>query len=75
MLRFFLLIQLFVAVFALMGCGASQEKQESKDICLKRCGLDSMSCLESTSCIDMDGQHVPCEEECEDKRLVCEQAC
>ncbi len=63
------------AALSLAACGAATEKHEAEDKCFKQCGLQAMTCLESSQCMDVNGQFVPCEEECEQKRLECEQAC
>ena len=74
-MRKHILLGLFITMVAFAGCGASKETLESADRCFKKCDLDSMVCLESSRCLDANGQHIPCEEECEEKRYECEQAC
>ncbi|MCP4604664.1 MAG: hypothetical protein GY847_29780 [Proteobacteria bacterium] len=66
---------LVATVIAATGCGSSIKDQETLSKCISRCGLASMSCLESSSCVDLDGQLIPCENQCEAEREKCEQEC
>jgi len=60
---------------AALGCGPSAEQLALRDQCLNNCGADSMTCLEESRCVDIDGHSVPCEEECDDERAACESGC
>lgn len=57
------------------GCGPSLEQQQLRDQCLNNCNADSMSCLESSHCVDLDGHPIPCEEDCANKQAACESGC
>ncbi len=57
------------------ACGASHKTQEDTNKCLKHCELDLMTCLESSACINEEGQRVPCQDECETQKTTCDEAC
>jgi hypothetical protein len=57
------------------GCGATVQQQEDSAACIKRCNLDMMGCLESRSCMDENGQMIPCEDSCARVRDECESQC
>jgi hypothetical protein len=64
-----------LAFFAIAGCGASAKQSEETGKCIQRCRLSSMDCLESVDCTDGSGQLIPCEDECEQGRIECEDQC
>ena len=43
--------------------------------CEKQCDLEVMRCFEDRVCLDLDGQKVPCMEECQVDLAACQQAC
>lgn len=70
-----MLALLVVAATLAIACGPSVAQQEALEACQKRCGLSLAGCYESRTCLDIDGQIVPCEEECESEHEACQQAC
>ena len=73
---FILLIAIFLnAGLFLGGCGPSLAQQQIREDCMSNCNLDVMSCLESSVCLDLDGQQIPCEGECDAKMSACESNC
>jgi hypothetical protein len=57
------------------GCGPSLAQQQIREDCMSNCSLDVMSCLESSTCVDIDGHQIPCEGECDAKKSECESNC
>ena len=64
-----------LVAWLLAGCGASQEQKTETSECLKGCGLEAMSCLESETCMSAGGELIPCEEECNRRLEECEAGC
>ena len=60
--------------FGIAGCGAAAG-QERIDSCRQECGVGFMACIESESCTLPEGEVVPCEKECGERRDACERAC
>ena len=65
----------FVALVATASCGASQEQQQAARDCREQCGIALANCYESRTCLAIDGQIVPCEEECESEHSNCQESC
>jgi hypothetical protein len=61
--------------FAFAGCAASQAKGVATDECLGQCRLTYMTCMENQTCVNIDGQVIPCERKCGDEQVQCEQGC
>ncbi len=57
------------------GCGPSLAQQQIREDCMSNCDLEVMSCMESSTCVDIDGHQIPCEVECETKKSECESNC
>ena len=74
-LRHFVKVFLLTACTAAFGCGASAQQSEETQKCIQQCTLTSMECLESVDCTDESGQLIPCEAQCEQSRLECEEQC
>jgi hypothetical protein len=70
-----LLAALFFAAVATAACGPSLQEVQAREACVHDCNLGHMTCLESGTCVDMDGQQVPCEEDCARKQADCEDGC
>ena len=72
-----LLTAALLAVVATLAiaCGPSVTQQETLEACQKQCGLSLAGCYESRTCLAVDGQIVPCEDECESEHEACQQAC
>jgi hypothetical protein len=66
---------LLTGCVAAAACGASTEQQGETSECLKGCGLKAMTCLESESCMNANGELVPCEDECNRLLEECEAGC
>lgn len=64
-----------VAAVLATACGPSVKQHEAMEACHKQCGLALAGCYESRTCLEIDGQIVPCEEECESENEACENAC
>jgi len=69
-----LILALAVATVA-TACGPSLAQQEALEACRKQCGLALADCFESRTCLAVDGQIVPCEEECQQESDSCEASC
>lgn len=57
------------------GCGPSLQEQQVREACMSNCNLEMMSCLESSVCLDLEGQQIPCESDCDAKKSECESNC
>ncbi len=57
------------------GCGPSLQDQQVHEACMSNCDLELMSCLESSTCVDIEGRQIPCESECDTKKSECESNC
>jgi hypothetical protein len=66
---------LSVLAIAATACGPSLAQQEAMESCREQCGLDLAGCLESRTCLAIDGQIIPCEEECQAEHEACEESC
>ena len=66
---------LSVVAIAAIACGPSLAQQESAKACHDQCGLDLAGCLESRTCLAIDGQIIPCEEECQAEHDTCQEGC
>ena len=66
----FLTMGLFIG-----GCGPSLQEQQVREACMSNCSLELMSCLESSVCLDPEGQKIPCESDCDTKKSECESNC
>ena len=60
---------------ALAACGPSLEQQETLKACKDQCGLGMAQCFETRTCLAIDGQIIPCEEECQAEHEACEEQC
>jgi len=69
------LAALFFAAVATAGCGPSLQEVQAREACFHDCNLGHMTCLESGTCVDMDGRQVPCEEDCARRQARCEGGC
>lgn len=70
-----IVLSVLFALICLSACGASAKRQEDVAKCLERCHLETMQCLEASTCTDVDGQMIPCERECDEQRVNCEAEC
>lgn len=68
-------IMIAAAATLAIACGPSLAQQEALETCRKQCGLDLAGCIESRTCLAVDGQIVPCEEECQAEHDACEESC
>jgi len=57
------------------ACGAAQSVSAEENDCRKQCDLEYMSCMERMTCVDGDGQTVPCVDDCERVKGECLEAC
>jgi hypothetical protein len=75
--RLFRLALALAALIAIAApaCGPSLEQQEALEACRQQCGLDMAQCFETRTCLAVDGQVVPCEEECQTAHDACEERC
>jgi hypothetical protein len=62
-------------ISALSACGPSLAQQQAFEDCHKQCGLDLAGCYETRTCLAIDGQIIPCEDECEAENEACEASC
>ena len=53
----------------------SLQEQQVREACMSNCSLELMSCLESSVCLDPEGQKIPCESDCDTKKSECESNC
>ena len=63
-----------VAILAI-ACGPSLEQQEAQAACREQCGLGMARCFETRTCLAIDGQIIPCEDECQTEHASCEEGC
>jgi len=77
MIRRWLIPLVVAAVLAIatLGCGPSLEQQEALKACKDQCGLGMANCFETRTCLAIDGQIIPCEEECQAEHDACEEQC
>ena len=66
---------LVTALVAVSSCGPSLEQQQAAKACHDQCGIALANCYESKTCLDIDGQVIPCEEECQGQQSNCEDNC
>lgn len=66
---------LFSALAAVSSCGPSLAQQQTAKDCRDQCGIALANCYESRTCLAIDGQIVPCEEECESEHSNCQANC
>ena len=57
------------------GCGPSLQEKQVREACMSNCSLELMSCLESSVCLDPEGQKIPCESDCDTRKSECESNC
>ena len=62
-----------VLIAGTMGCGARSGPEGEK--CLDDCRMEFMQCLEALDCSTVDGQPIPCEENCRADQAKCESDC
>ncbi|MBW2277526.1 MAG: hypothetical protein JRF63_08550 [Deltaproteobacteria bacterium] len=63
-----------VATLAI-ACGPSLEQLEAHEACREQCGLGMARCFETRTCLAIDGQIIPCEEDCQSEHDACEEGC
>jgi hypothetical protein len=65
-----------IIALALLAAGCGGALEAANDACRQECGRDFMSCIETTSCVDvLTGEVGPCQKECADKRAACDEGC
>jgi hypothetical protein len=70
------IIATLLAILATVtSCGPSLEQQQAVKDCRDQCGISLANCYESRTCLAIDGQIVPCEEECANEHSNCEADC
>lgn len=65
-----------IIAIALLASGCGGALEAANEACRQECNTDYMSCVETTSCVDvLTGETGPCNKECADKRETCASGC
>ena len=69
------LVRIIIAL-ALLSSSCGGALDAANEACRQECGTDFMTCIETTSCVDvLTGETGPCQTECAEKRAQCDQGC